>query len=366
VRAQTEPAQQRQAVDEYLSLLGEHIGHWPAGATADTTRSWLGRLYQQQRLWPKALEAYQAVSPRYPDQHELLLHVALCYDAQLAASPEGEMDAQLQRARQWFDNRARSLREANAGRWNDEARQAAGLAARFRLLYPPTDYVAAEALLHEARSDSEQRSGREAVSALLVVALAGREKYEEALVCAQHLSSHEPAALVEVLRGLRIVSDLDPRPSGKLAPLQLHVARLLEPHRVQITAAGLYELRSATADACGATSRRDEALDIYRQLAADHPDNARVQRRYAEVLLDGADTASHVAALRQWRVVMRRTPPRTLDWLRAKYGVALAHYKLGHSELAREVLLATQRLDPDLGGEPMRQQFRQLLELCGQ
>jgi predicted Zn-dependent protease len=234
------------------------------------------------------------------------------------------------------------------------------------LIYPPADYAGAERLLVGARTTDEESGPQDAGRALLVAALAGGGEYGEAMEHARRLSASKPAELVELLRGLRMIHDSIGAPNDQLAQLQLGVADMLRGHMPGMNRADVREVQSARADAYVATARRDEATEIYRQLAAEHPDDARVQHRYAELLLDADTAASPAAALQQWRLVLRKTPARTDEWFQAKYGVALAHYKLGQRAQARQIILVTQSLHPDLGGTAMKQQFLQLMELCEQ
>jgi hypothetical protein len=53
-------------------------------------------------------------------------------------------------------------------------------------------------------------------------------------------------------------------------------------------------------------------------------------------------------------------------WFRAKYGLALTHWKLGNCERAARLIELTQVLHPTLGGPQLKTKFLELLERCRQ
>jgi hypothetical protein len=86
-----------------------------------------------------------------------------------------------------------------------------------------------------------------------------------------------------------------------------------------------------------------------------------------EGLLDDlADTyirlEAYSLAIDAYRLQARRSPPGSLPWLQARYGQALACYRAGKLDEARQLVEATALLHPDLGGGELRGKFVKLQE----
>jgi hypothetical protein len=90
-----------------------------------------------------------------------------------------------------------------------------------------------------------------------------------------------------------------------------------------------------------------------------------IQEEYATFLLDRDDPAALRQALDQWRVVAAHTRPRTVNWFRAKYSVALAQYKLGDRAGAAKLIRYLQATE-DLSSSGLEQAFTKLLAQCNE
>ena len=70
-------------------------------------------------------------------------------------------------------------------------------------------------------------------------------------------------------------------------------------------------------------------------------------------------------ALAQWRRVEQRSPAASDRWFRAKYAIALLHYRLGNPQQAKKIIALLQVLHPELGGAQRKPQFLALMQKCG-
>jgi hypothetical protein len=105
----------------------------------------------------------------------------------------------------------------------------------------------------------------------------------------------------------------------------------------------------------------EAALNAYAALVRKYTSQATVQVAYAEQLLLSEDREQLLLALSQWRRVATKTRPRTARWFRAKYSVALAHFKLGDKKAAADLIRYLQATE-DLAASGLEGEFRELLE----
>ena len=97
---------------------------------------------------------------------------------------------------------------------------------------------------------------------------------------------------------------------------------------------------------------------------AAYPRNGAIQEEYVRLLLARNDRASLEAALAKGRELERNSPPQSARWFRAKYNVALAHYRLGNKQQAAKIITLLRLLHPELGGAEMKARFDDLLGRC--
>ena len=105
------------------------------------------------------------------------------------------------------------------------------------------------------------------------------------------------------------------------------------------------------------------ALQVFKQLAVDHPRSGNIQETYAKLLSRVADPQHRQQALLQWRRVVQHSPPKSARWYRAKYQIAETYFLLGkRQEAAARIryLQATSGLQ-DSG---MQAEFEALLKRC--
>jgi hypothetical protein len=355
----------------YVALLEEHLANWPTGEPADQVRKWLGDIRAHQRQWPEAIAAYLGVTPGSSDYAASVAAAARCgtlWLAELKAAGQPYDDRALDAAK-YFEQLVYDDQGRPPATWDAVARLAAVTAARIRLQHTSGGHAEASALLEAALAASPEADAawKADATSLLVVALAGQESRRgEAQQRLKDLADGDPRQLLEMLAGLAASADAaQPRAKTQMAALLLDAAKLLAPQRDKLDRTGQFTLARVEAEALAALGKRDEAQSRYEALARAYPDDARVQRGYAEFLLAAGDSATLSKALDQWRRVADRTPPRSEAWYQAKYSVALSLFKLGRKEEAATLIRYLQVTPPGLDGTSLKPRFLDLLALCG-
>jgi len=358
------------ALDLYVTLLREHLDTWPRGPTADDVRRRLARLREHQRDWQGAIVAYTGISPGTEDYEDAVAGAARCYRAWLderkaAGRPT---EAVAGEAAAWFESLLLDAQGRPPERWSPVQRRAVLEAARLRLGYTDDGYARAEGVLAAALGGSADAPAdwKSDARALLILSLAGQGKRSEAARVLEQLSAGPPEALLTMLDGLgQIAAEAPPEVRRELAELQLRTMELLDaPGREPPRALKRRTVERLRARALADAGRTAEARAAYRELAAAYPRDGEIQEAYAELLLEGEDRAALEAALEKWRELEKKSPPRSPRWFRAKYALALLHYRLDNPEQAAKIITLLKVLHPDLGGPEMRAKFEDLLARC--
>jgi len=206
---------------------------------------------------------------------------------------------------------------------------------------------------------------KSAARALLVYSLAGDGKEKEAARVLEKMSAGRPGPLLTMSRGLsQIAAGADPKVRAKLAELQLRAIEMLGAHRDVLTEEDVRQVRRIQAMALADTGQTSKALGEFRALAAEYPRDGEIQEGYAGLLLEKADRASLETALAAWRRIAKNSPQGSDRWFRAKYSVALAHFRLNNRAMAARIITQVEILHPELGGAEMGKRFRRLLGQC--
>jgi tetratricopeptide (TPR) repeat protein len=352
----------------YEDLLHEHLRSWPSGPTSDKAKWWLGRLREHRHEWSDALAAYRAVSVDFPQFEEVLEGTARSYRSWLAELAGLEQFQIADQAAGYFELLTRTPTADPQPSRSRIADQAAVLAAEMRLRYVHHGYLAAQNMLSSVayrQADAEENPWAARAGLLLVVALAGQGKWSEAEDLLTRLGNVLPDDLLEMLELLSHVADhTEARHRAPLARLQGSVADKLMPHQETLAPPQRTLLVVTQADALARLGHEAKALELYRRLSAELANDGRVQEGYAALLLDQDERALVSEALEKWRNVLERSQPQSPQWFRAKYAVALAHYKLGNKEQAAKIIELTRTLHPDLGGPDRQKEFLELLQMC--
>jgi TolA-binding protein len=368
-RVQSDP----HALPHYQRLLVEHVENWPAGATTDTARFWLGRLQESQGELGAAAATYQAISVDAPQYEPAIRAAARCLREQLdrlRKTPGAEeRTADLARsAARFFEQQIRGPLQDASQTWTPLDRFCAEQAARFWLQADPAHASEAEAVLTAALAGkpAPDASWKTVAQSLLVVALVGQPgKREQAEQILRDSGDTGPEPLLEVLSAVAALSRSAGAASGReLAALQLAVTDRLAEHRTELDGSTRRLLDTLRAEALLHGGRRDEARDAYRQLAEDYPDDGSIQEAYGDLLLSAGDSGSVQEALQQWRRVAARSRPHEARWYRAKYAVvsALIHLKQ-HQEAAERIRYLLQ-VPPGVQDPVWEAKFETLLQRC--
>jgi hypothetical protein len=235
--------------------------------------------------------------------------------------------------------------------------------ARIHLRYLKSNSDQVEQLLRAGIENAEDAAvWRNAARSLLVLALLkkpnGQRESQQLLAEIGDTSTDQ---LLELLAGIEHAAADAPELAASIGTLERDIAdRLL---RADQRLEPGQQLRVSMVRAAALVKLGDTvgALNAYAALAGKHPNRAAVQVAYAEQLLLSEDREPLRLALSRWRVVASKTRPRTPRWFRAKYSVALAHFKLG-DKLAAAKLIRYLEATEDLAASGLEVEFRDLLK----
>ncbi|HUY88781.1 MAG TPA: hypothetical protein VMV10_08615 [Pirellulales bacterium] len=355
--------------DGYAKLLEEHLQHWAGEKSANQARIWLGKLREREQAWSAAIAAYRDIpadDPRFAEAVSAIARSQQKLLSELAATGKPTRDAAEQAAR-YFEQLVVGDRNRLPERWTPVQREAAASAAEIWLHYADDQFDRAERILAAAldAADEAPEAWRSQAEGLLVFALAGQGRRDEAARRLAKLAQGRPQQLLLLVEGLgRIARKASPAVRRELAELELQAAGLLRDGRKDLSEADRKIFDLAYGRALVAARRRDEALKLLAGMAEAAPRDGQIQEAYAQLLLDGADKASWQAALGKWRQIEKKCRPGSDRWLRSIYHQALALERLGQKSQAARLLKLTQALHPELGGPELKAQFVELLRRC--
>lgn len=359
------------ALKLYDQLLEEHAALWPMGDSLGQAQLWLGQLRESQRRPLEAARAYSRV-PGNSEHFAAAVEGAARTWKQALATNRGDGDVnrdQLAQAVAYF-TAAAALDEDRQQPLSETQRLSALTAAELLLDFGDAQAAEAEALLRVAidRSPDAPQPWLGVAKARLVVALAAQPaKRREAEQLLQQAADASADQLLQMAAGLaEVLRHATPAEQPVVATLLLQAIDLLAPERSKLDRAAQVRLDQIHADALLAAGRAPEALRLVERLARENPDSAEIQERHATLLVDSSDPQSLRAGLDAWRKIAARSKPRTERWLRAKYSVALAQFRLGEVEAATTLLRYMLETPPGLKGTAWEERYETLLARCRQ
>lgn len=356
-------------LDSYPDLLREHLANWPNSNSASTVAFWLGEFEVGRRSWKEAVDVFSRVSADSDHFAASVKSLGECWLLRLGELITAEQ-TQLEETQQ-ADEMLRRIIVGDDNQfpadWSPAAREAVLAIARIQLQYGGTDLSTTESILKASLAGDPQPSEpwRVAAQSLLVGVIArqpGRESDAREMLLQVGMAStsqlfllfQQVAVLMESATG-----------SAKtdLARLVADVAKRLESQRTELDPAQNLLVDQHLAKALAATGATNDAYDLFSRIAKEHSSNASVQEDFARFLLDSDDKDRLRQALDQWRLVAARTRPRTDRWFRAKYSVAVAHFKLNDKAGAAKLIRYLQATE-DLAPSGIEKEFDALLSRC--
>ena len=353
----------------YESLMAQHLDHWPAAATANGVRLWQGKLAEHRREFDAASVAYTGVAGATADQ--LLAAVAgtaRVYAARIEAADEKPAKEQL--ATEALNYFANVVQASSARSDLSPVYQAAAVAqARFELQYlARPDYRRVEQTVGRALAGDNVSPdvAREAESLLIVALAAQPARRGEALQRLRRLGNTQPEQMLSLLDQLsKLSAGFNEASRREIAALVLEVSDSLLGQNATLSEAQRDAVQRRRADALINAGRGQEATSLLADLAKRHPRDATIQEAYAKQLVTSNDRQSLTLALEKWRFISKHTRPATERWWRAKYSIALAHYRLGDSTEAAKLLRYAQATGAGEPSEKLAGEIEALLKQTG-
>jgi thioredoxin-like negative regulator of GroEL len=115
-----------------------------------------------------------------------------------------------------------------------------------------------------------------------------------------------------------------------------------------------------TAVALAAAGRNDEALQLYKQLASERPDDRGVQIAYAKLLGASSQAEDREAALGRWRLIEARSEAGSDVWFEARLERLRLLIATGKKADAKKLLALTRLLASGYGGDEQRAEFEKI------
>lgn len=354
----------------YAKMLAEHLQRWPEGTSAGEAHWRLGEYFERDQKLVEAINHYSRIPADHARFATGLAALERTFDARLAGL-RGEGNAaqaakEGREAAEWFERLIVGARGAWPEKWSVNEQSAALAAARLWMSPGVEQFDRAGKLLTAALAGAEQppQAWLDASRALAVVALAGGGQREAAGRMLEQMANSDPAGLLATVAALTRIAESragdHPQVKAELAALQAKAVGLAEPARAKLTPAARKTLDLAAARALVVAGKAGEAQARYAALAKAYPDDGEVQEEYAQALVASNDPAHIQAGLTQARAVEKRTKAGTPRWFRVRYYQALALKKQGKQAEAKELILITRTLHPDLGGEALAKEFERI------
>lgn len=198
---------------------------------------------------------------------------------------------------------------------------------------------------------------RRRVAPLQILALAGTGKTAEAERILASVSA-SPGDLLNVLDRLtRFVTMTRGEQRARIASLQLQVAERLAQRRDELSLADRELLDRCQLNAYVTMGRIAKAVEFGTQLAEQSAKDSDKQREMATLFADVFNPDAQSLAKQCWRRVESATKAGSAEWMSARLGILKASIRLNQFDEARKLLQVTKVLYPDLGGEPLKNQF---------
>jgi hypothetical protein len=349
------------AIDEYLRLLREHLERWPNSASGDQAAIWLAPILARQAAWNEAFLVAASVRP--DSSHagravEIGCSAALAELATQTAEDSGQLAARAADVRRALDEWATRLAAADqptisADRGRLVLTQIA-IGLRYRGTDLPTGVTQLRALLDEY--DQAAPAWKPTALAWKQLCDVGGSEAGEELESAVLEPAHSALWLHVAL------AQRSERNAEAMARLILNQYQLQEANLSSSDPASRIRWQMAAAESLWVLGKRDEAIDLFAKLAAQHPRVLEVQRRLA-LLLGGDDRDSSLeAALAAWRTVAAGSPPRSDVWFEAKLEIARLLVRLGNAPEAKQLLQYLKTVPPGWGDSSLESDFEALLK----
>jgi len=354
--------------DRYEQALVRHLKEFPDDPTSNEVRWMLGTLDEARGRRDQALALWKAVPPESP--RWVQTRVAACealrrgLEDRVAAEEREGLEADYDAAKALVDE---SLQTARRRPDSDRAEL---LIAEARLgLTPivgrPGDARgAAEQCLAMNLTPSQRYRARLA----RMTAMAASGRYIEAeREAQQHPTWAVPGdrdALLDAVRALDLAAaaaetDLPQRRFAQVA--KTLIFPLLEDPNLADDLRNELTFRLARAELF-----QGDAVAARKTLKDWAPSTEKADDRYLRDLADAYSRLdANALAIDVQRLRIQKLPSGSRAWFDARYGLALAYYRMGQGDDAAQLIEATSILHPDLGGGRLREKFIRLRQRLG-
>lgn len=350
---------------QYEQLLHEHLRNWDTTPSANQARWWLARIHESKGEWRKAAELYLTGEHEEPAWTDAIQRGIHCWDIYLQKLPptDDQLPRELRTAIAGFDAalERNSARDLPSELVHDYARL--GKLHMIVHFAPDVDLNFLESFAIPQGAETTQHVDWARQSSFVL--LLGWIRHNNVSKASEIWSTMRGDDHSEVLAWMERVAarhDFDSLPLAAEAVLALGAAWGTGDERW--TTAQKQSWRVIRARSLALAGSLAQAIDAYRGLSQEQPNDPKIQVAFARLLLRSPEKNDITMALEHWRMLASRTKPGSDLWFESKWGIAKAHLEMGEPDRAVQIISVVTALHPELGGTARRQQFEELLRLC--
>ena len=298
------------AVPKLSTLLDEHLALWPGADSVDQARLWLAAQQKSDGEMAAAIETWLQIRPgskQFASAVELMRATAI-----------DQWSGQSNDAAAVRDAAVTMIDRLQLLAADDASNSATATIAELALRYNAASLTAVEVMLKQSieRAPDSARAGEWA--GWLGIVRAAQPGGSIPAGSANQFEIDEATAD----RMLPVIEKLSERvtPQSRQNLMQFTIALAERRLNEKLTPQANIRWRVARATANSQLGSHTEAIDELRALASAAKFDAVIQLAMAEAL--AADPASQADALKQWRLIAKRSPAQSKVWFEAKYQTA--------------------------------------------
>ncbi len=352
--------QQPELLENYINLLREHLASWPNENTADQAAIWLVPLLARQGKWLEALNAAVRVRPLSTDFGKAAELACSAATAELARASQAEPDQLASRAKEIEQALTDWIARADAGSATDNGAAVGQLQLTriiIALTYLGRDSPSAARDLEQLWQGSAELAAPWRENARAWQALCRTASGET--VPETEVGELTPASWMNWLAVAESLRNDKNRTS--LAQLIVKQYSRIADALAKGDSGNFVRWQIAEAEGLWEQGFRDQAVEQFSELSAQHPRLLDVQIRFASMLARDSSGAWSEKAIGLWRAIGAGSQPRSEVWFSAKFELARLLTQQEKLDEAEKILRYLKTVPPGWEQSALKHDFEQLL-----
>lgn len=370
--------------EAYTEALDRHLKNYPSDETTSDARFLKAQLEEQRLQATLALPLYVQIESNHPRFVEAMAGAARCYETIIRRMIEKQIasvelqDEAIARLTAFLSTTGESMDS-----WKTEHAEIAlhlaavmlmglndrdGKSAKNQALSEIARCQKAERWLNQvlvfadrkganATSPEVQIRLRQRAAPLLIVALAGGGKFDEAEKSLKSTSMSSAELLATLDRLTQFAATLRGEQQKRVVSLQLQVAERLNSIRDQLASADAELLDRCVINGYLYSGQYPKGVELAQRVAERSAKNVDKQIEIAKQFSDLDNLDAQSLAKQCWRRVESLSKTGSTEWLAARLAVLKMCVRLKQFDEGRKLMQVTRVLYPELGGDPLNKQF---------